>query len=421
MVAGMRVPVWLFMTAFALPACAASGDDNDSAALALTGPGVSAMTAKALSLTTEAALTESALRAGGEANEERVSFDLRYDGALSTGLRVMMADRLDVDWLGSWDDPQQVNTLKEAYLSWQPQSGLLFDAGRINARQGVAVGYNPTDFLRANTLRSIDSLDPNSLRDERLGTVMLRGETLWDNGAFTALYAPKLADGPANGPFDADFGATNSRSHWLLSLSQRLIAGWTPQWLLFGSTGASPQVGVNSTAVLGSSTVAFLEASGGSTPSLWTQAQGLPDEASLRGRAAAGLTYSTANKLSVTFEDEYDGAALGRDAWRAARAGDPRAYLRYRDFVAAQQELPTQHSAFVYATWVDCMVRHLDLTAFVRVDLIDHSRLPWTELRYRWTHIDAALRWQDYQGAPATDFGASSTRQTWQLLLDYYL
>jgi hypothetical protein len=333
----------------------------------------------------------------------------------------MFADRLDVDWVGSWGDTQQINTLKEAYMSWQPQSNLLFDAGRINARQGVAVGYNPTDFLRADALRSIDSLDPNSLRDERLGTVMLRGETLWDSGAFTALYAPRLADAPATGPFDADFGATNSRNRWLLSLSQRLIAGWTPQWLLFGTGGGSPQIGLNSTAVLGASTVVFLEASGGNTRSLWSEAQGLPDEESLRGRAAAGLTYSAANKLSVTFEYEYDGAALGRDAWRAARVGDPQAYGRYRDFVAAQQELPTQHSAFVYATWQDCIVRHLDLTAFVRVDLIDRSRLPWTELRYHWVRIDAALRWQDYQGAAATDFGAAPSRQTWQLLLDYYL
>jgi hypothetical protein len=57
----------------------------------------------------------------------------------------------------------------------------------------------------------------------------------------------------------------------------------------------------------------------------------------------------------------------------------------------------------------------------VRVDLIDHSLLPWVELRYRWPQLDAAVRWQDYIGGRTTDFGAATTRQTWQLLLDYYL
>jgi hypothetical protein len=93
----------------------------------------------------------------------------------------------------------------------------------------------------------------------------------------------------------------------------------------------------------------------------------------------------------------------------------------YRNFANAQQELPTQQALFVYASWNDLIVRHLDATAFVRVDLIDRSRLPWTELRYHWSHIDAALRWQDYVGGATTEYGAAPTGQTWQLVLDYYL
>ena len=46
--------------------------------------------------------------------------------------------------------------------------------GRINVRNGAALGYNPTDFFRSGALRSVVSIDPNSLRENRLGTVMLR-------------------------------------------------------------------------------------------------------------------------------------------------------------------------------------------------------------------------------------------------------
>jgi hypothetical protein len=154
---------------------------------------------------------------------------------------------------------------------------------------------------------------------------------------------------------------------------------------------------------------------------VYAEALGLPGAEALRARASAGFTYSARNKLSVTVEYEYDGAAPGRSGWDALRAGDPQFYGRYREFALAQQELTTRQSVFAYAAWQDLGLRHLDLTAFVRVDLLDHSRLPWTELRYHWSHIDAAVRWQDYIGGATTDFGAAPTRQTWQAVLDYYL
>ena len=397
--------------------------DDDSSALSLSGVTAPASGVRsALSLTTEAALTEAAQQGGGEEGEQRLSFDLRYDTGLTPTWRVVFADRLDLDWTDSPERAQQINTIKEGYLSWQPRTDLLLDAGRINVRQGVAFGYNPTDFFRFGALRTIDSLDPNSLRDDRQGALMVRGETLWSSGALTALYSPRLDDHSSTAPFNPDFGATNAAGRWLLSVSQQLAPGWNPQWVLFGTDTSSPQVGMNLTTVLGTSTVAYIEASGGHGASLWTQALEAPQiHASFQTRAATGMTYSTAYKLSLTFEYEYDSAALSRAGWSAARAGDPLAYARYREFVSTQQELPTQHAFFAYASWQDLLVQHLDLAAFVRVDLLDGSRLPWTELRYHWPKIDVSLRWQDYQGGKTSDFGASPSRQTWQALLDYYL
>ena len=425
--AGIRL---MAATALVVSAAAAAtvaetvpSSDDDSSALSLSGVTAPAMGVRsALSLTTEAALTKAAQQSGGAQGEQRLSFDLRYDAGLASTWRVVFADRLDLDWTGSPEGAQQINTVKEGYLSWQPRTDLLLDAGRINVRQGVAFGYNPTDFFRFGALRTIDSLDPNSLRDDRQGAVMARGETLWSSGAFTALYSPRLSDLPSTAPFNPDFGATNAAGRWLLSVSQQLAPGWNPQLLLFGTDTGSPQVGMNLTTVLGTSAVAYVEASGGHGASLWTQALDAPRvQASFQTRAVTGMTYSTPYKLSLTFEYEYDSAALSRAGWSAARAGAPLAYARYREFVSTQQELATQQAFFAYASWQDLLVRHLDLAAFVRVDLLDGSRLPWTELRYHWPKIDVSLRWQDYQGGRTSDFGALPSRQTWQVLLDYYL
>jgi hypothetical protein len=426
--AGLRQALVLAV-ALGLPDAAAAQQappDDDTAALTL--PSATAATLPAhpsTALLLEGAWTTAALRAGGSADAERVSAELSTDERFAPDWRFVFGDRLDVDWAGSWRESAETNTLKQAYLSWQPGSALLLDAGRINARQGVAYGYNPTDFLRANAVRSVDSLDPNSLRDERLGTVMVRAEDLWASGAVTALYAPGLAAMPSSAPFSPDWGATNGVGHWMLSLSQTLSSNLSPQWLLFGTNksdvrGSAVQAGVDLTTLLGSSVVAYLEASGGRIPSLWSEALGVSGHTALRGRAAAGFTVTAANKLSVTFEYEYDGAAFGARAWNAARSGSLESYGLYRNFVLAQQELPTQQAVFVYAAWQDVLLRHLDATALLRVDVLDHSRIPWTELRHHWAHVDAALRWQDYSGGATTDFGAAPTSRTWQVVLDYY-
>jgi hypothetical protein len=398
---GLRT-AWILCSVCMMTCAAWAGqDDDDAAALALTGaaPVSAAVAARSTSLLLEGAASAAAQPGADELYIGRLSVDGRYDGSFAPGWRAIVAERVDSEWTGSGDN-QDVGTLKEAYLGWQPTSNLLVDAGRINARQGVAYGYNPTDFFRADAIRSVVSLDPNSLRDNRLGTVMLRAEDLWSTGAFTA---------------------TNSTGRWLLVLSQRLAPGWTPQWLVYGRDSSAPQVGVDLTAGLGSSAIAYIEASTGRSASLLAQAldQSAPDK--LRTRVSTGVTYSTVEKLSITCEYEYNGAGLSSGAWSKLGASNPQTYGRYREFALLQQDLPTQSNAFVYASWQDVGFQHLDLTAFLRVDLIDHSKLPYIELRRHWTSVDLALRWQDVAGNTISDYGASPQRQTWQLVLDYYL
>ena len=141
----------------------------------------------------------------------------------------------------------------------------------------------------------------------------------------------------------------------------------------------------------------------------------------MRSRAAAGLTYTFDSKLSLTFEYEYDGAGLGSQAWNRLRSGDYPVYGAYRQYVLLQQDLPTLSNAFAYATWQDLVFRHVDLTAFLREDLIDHSLLPYLELRRHWNSVDVAFRWQTVRGDQTSDYGASTQQQTWQILVDLYL
>ena len=246
-------------------------------------------------------------------------------------------------------------------------------------------------------------------------------QSLWTDGTLSALYSPKLADQPSTSEFSADFGATNRRDRWLVTASQKLSERFNPQWLLYGAAGDPVQLGLNLTTLLSDATVAHLEWSGGRSASLLSQALTLQDDSAFRSRLTAGSTYTAPNKLSLTLEVQYNGAALGSAGWDALRRGPPAAYGRYRRFVADLQDLPTKQRVFVRGQWQDALVNHLDLTGHVFFDAVDSSRQFWIEARYHWTRIDLALSWQLNSGQPGSDYGGLPERRIWQALARYFL
>lgn len=416
----MRAPVLtLLLLAATAPALAA---DEDAAALLLADQ--TATTAEQSSdwrVYLEAAARESRrLDTGLAQHGERASLDVRFDQTFAPGWRAVFADRLDLNRIDGVSAGREINTLKEAYLSWQAQPQRIADLGRINVRNGVALGYNPTDYFRAGALRSVVSLDPASLRENRLGSAMLRGQSLWNGGSLSALYSPKLADKPSDSAYSPDWGASNQRARWQLALSEKLSDALAPQWLLSGGAGQSPQLGLNLTALPNDATVAYFEWSGGRATSLAAQALGRPDDAAYRSRLATGLTYTTPNNITLTAEYQYNGGALDRDGWDALRRGPPATYGLYRSFVANIQDPPTRRNVFLYALWQDALLKRLDFTAMLRYDAVDHSRLQWLEARYHWARVDIALQTQLNTGPPASNYGAAADRRVWQALLRYF-
>lgn len=417
----MRVFVFSLLVAVAPALTAAPAADEDAAALALADQTAdTAQKAGDWRVFTEAAGRASTRQGVVESRHGgRLSMDLRYDGSFAPGWRSVVSDRLDLN-RGEIAGNGNINTLKEAYLSWQVAADKIADLGRINARQGVGMGYNPTDYFRSGALRSIVSLDPASLRENRLGSVMLRGQTLWTGGSLTGLYSPKLADHPNSGAYSLDLGATNRRDRWQVALGLALSDKVNPQMLVSGGGGQSPQLGLNLTGLLNDATVVYGEWSGGRAPSLVTQALTLPQDTAFRSRLATGLTYTSSSNVSLTLEYDYNGAGLDQGGWNALRRGSPVAYATYRGFVAELQDAATKQAVFVHTMWQDALIKHLDLSAMLRYDVVDNSRLQWLEARYHWTRIDMALQMQLNNGRPGSSYGALSERRMWQMLARYF-
>ncbi|AMC33830.1 hypothetical protein [Janthinobacterium sp. B9-8] len=340
----------------------------------------------------------------GYENTQRRSLDFRLDTRLAADWRVVLADRLDGFGPG-WQDPKsKVNTLKEAYVSWQPVDDMILDFGRINTRYGVGLGYNPSDYFKEGAVRSVVSVAPASLRENRQGSVMLRGQKLWAGGAFTALISPKLANYADRDAFSLDGGASNPRNRYLLALSQN--GAISSQFLIFGDADSQPQLGLNLTGLLNDATVLHAELS-------------TAKEGGRVYRLVSGLTWTSESKLSLSLEYQYDGGAKNAAEWQALQGRPLQDYWRYRSEVQSRQSMLTRQATMAQARWPDLMPQ-LELAAMWRHDLIDSSDMAWFEARYHFKTVDVAWEWQLNRGNALSQYGALPERRSSSLSLKYF-
>jgi hypothetical protein len=189
---------------------------------------------------------------------------------------------------------------------------------------------------------------------------------------------------------------------------------------LHGGQATPTQVGLNLSSPLNDSTVGFIEFSAGKGPSLAGQSLGLAEPDKWQRRIATGVTYTTSFNLSLTAEADYSSAALTRTEWNALLSGAPLDALRLLQGAQTMQELPVRRAAFFYATWRDAIVRRLDVSGFVRLDLVTHSREQWLETRYHWDRVDLALQWHLNSGGPDSVFGLAPRRRALEVSARVY-
>ncbi len=356
----------------------------------------------------------------GSVGIRRASFDISYSDNVGTGLRAVFSDRIDVIHPKVSGLDSTVNSLREAYLSLQPgDADTVIDFGRINFRTGPGYGYNPTDFFRDGSLRVLTSADPFALRRNRMGSVMLRGQRLWSGGSFSMAYSPKLVSQPSVDGWSLDLGSTNNRDRGLIALGTKFSQSVNTQVLLYKEDGLSPTLGANMTALLSDAAVAHLEWTRGREPDLLSRVQQVSTTMETRNRFVGGVTYTTLGKTSITVEYQYNGFGLDKAGWTALGAV-PGGQLAYVIGGLRLQDLAPRQAYLVYVTQKSLVLRDLDLTAYLRINPSDKSRLAWVELRHHWPSFDLTLQMQQNIGRSISEFGILPDRRIIQVLGTYY-
>ena len=404
------------------PSVLGADAETDALNLESAPAAATATTAKDTKIFVEGALGNSTQRYQSQSRDlGRASFDFSHSARLSPGLRAVFSDRIDNIHPTDGGADSTVNSLREAYLSWQPEGGnTVVEFGRINLRYGPAYGYNPTDFFRDGSLRTLTSANPFALRENRLGTVMLRGQRLWTDGSLSVAYSPKLASRPNADGWSLDLGSTNNRDRALIALGTQFSQRVSTQVLAYKEDGLSTTLGASLTALLSDAATAHLEWSRGREPDLLSRALVAPGATATRNRFASGVTYTTLGKLSVTAEYEYNGFALSQSKWASLGATAPATQVAYLVEAQRLQEQVPRQAMLIYVTQKSLGLKDLDLTAFLRINGNDHSRLAWVELRHHWPSFDLAFQLQQNIGRITSEYGIQPDRRIIQILGTYY-
>jgi hypothetical protein len=357
----------------------------------------------------------------GDVQTGRIVLDYRKEWSPSANWHIGFSDRLDVVRAlhqdpGTPSANTEINSLREAWASRRlgdPASPYFFDAGRINVRNGVGSGYNPTDFFKTNAVRTATSFDPRDLRFDRLGTVMVRAQHVTQSGAWTVGVAPQLSnrDDFDDRTFALGLERTNRQpavyAKWAPQLSER----FSVDALAFTRQDERPQLGLNATWLATDALIVNGEWAGGQVRPLVGPFEA-PPALDWRNRAAVNLTWTTPVGLELTTEYQYAGDALSKQAWREWRNVDsPQAQLALAQLVlqrAGAREPLVDSGWFVRAAWQDVFaVRGVDASAFTQVNAYDASgawqiRVTW-RIDQRWSLTGQA---GGNTGSRASEFGS---------------
>lgn len=343
--------------------------------------------------------------------QNRLSVDADIKLPVSESLTFSFSDRLNLfagSVISSLSRANVENDLREVYLSDALTPKTYIEAGRVNLKEGVAYGYNPTDFFKTRTAVQVSSIDPSVGRENRLGVVMIKAQQLFDSGSVSAAFAPKLADPsaiPTSAPasFDGAWERTNAENRGLVAASWS-GSSFNPQVLAFHDS-VGTHWGASLSHVLGDSAVGYLEWAGVREPSLvaraldfgertgvfpanLTQLEHISERKHFSNDLSTGITWTSSANLTLNLEYHYHASGLDdSDVAHVFAMGTsgPRGAAQFwylRQYAADQQEPFTRREWFARADWQDVIPSKLNLGAVAFVAQSDGSALGQVYARY---------------------------------------
>lgn len=367
------------------------------------------------------------------------TFEVKYDSSLNI--------TLDGDGFQSSDDLRL--DLEELYFSWKSDPSMFIDMGRINVRNGIATGFNPTDYFRVNSVVTRTTEDVRRLRDNRLGTLAARMQKIWDGGSLALVIAPDVGNKEDRwytdkSKYGLHLNSTNNRSSYMLSWTDEIVSGFSPEVLILSESGRK-NIGLNLSYALNQKTLAIMELNRGERLSIINEALYSPEDiVSLhpllesafpnRGESyftlsAIGISYTSDQRITTNIEYYYNEAGLDRNDWDVyfdvaeTSIGNPAIIgplLSVKGVARSRLEPISKHTAMIRSTWTD-FKPDLSANILIYYDLVDNSSLTQMEMLWNYnSQLTFTARLSAYDGDSRSNFGSLEQKLSAGIQLDYY-
>ncbi len=339
--------------------------------------------------------------------------------------------------------------IKEAYVSWQKSPTLFFDVGRVNIKNGIATGFNPTDYFKVGTVLDRNTEDVSQLRDARLGAFLMQGQKLWEGGSTTVTVSPKINYKANSWSSDKNITGlnlhkSNDRSRFLFRLTHEMSDGFSPEIIYYNESGKH-NLGLNLSKDLNKKMFAYMEWNIGNR-------RKLIDEALLDARAlnqlspemsqifntdggeqylqqlAIGASFTSASNITTKLEYHFNEAGLSKaeaQKWfdLGLNTNNPAAVgqlLSVRGLAQSRGEMLGKHRLFLYSTWKDAGMDDLDLTGLIMSDLNDSSNLLQVKMAYSLNKkTEVSLQAAKFTGSSDSFYGSLNQDSSVTLGLKY--
>lgn len=302
----------------------------------------------------------------------RISARLYGQGSLNESFNIELNTRLRTQ-ISNRKNYQAQNDIRvdvqSLAFSYSTNSTWRWLAGRTNIRNGVATGFNPTDWFKAGSQVIFESLDAADRREDRLGVVALEGIWLHAGNLLSFGYRPDLRAKPDTVASDSDIvglglDRTNNRDALFVKYAPSPDS-WNNLSLTVSSLyqNNQPSLGAEVSLVMRNNLVLYSE---------WfaQRRQNLTHEAlnahngtmRLYHQLASGVTWSvpesiaSSEDISLSVEFHFNEAGLKQSqmaSWRQAiKQNDARA-LRIAALAGEKQEPLARQQLFGRFAWND--------------------------------------------------------------------
>ncbi len=327
------------------------------------------------------------------------------------------------------EDTQNIN-IKELYYKGNFADNSFYEIGRINIKEGISRGFNPTDYFKGSHSLT-QSSDPKERKDNRLGALLFSETMFLDKFTLKAIYSPKISVGKNNLFGDTKYiglhlDETNYVDRGTLFVDYNKFKDVSSSMILHLNED-DLNFGINVSYVY-QDWIFYLEnslkRSKNNINKVIDKMQLHPDVVAAFSedklyidQATVGFNYTSDSNIITTLEYIYNGGGLdsdGWDDWFSLSEIHPQVGA-IRSGILENEALLSRHSLFLLSRASDIKT-NLDATALAWINPYDGSTLSQIGLEYAYDDLQTNIFLKNYRGKENSEYGSS--QNDYELLIE---